>query len=98
MAMKIRVRDNKRISVIKKLEAGTGIQAQNSCRRCPQRRAAEESSDRGGIAIEACGHVWFPVQRSVEEILEHGVMVLVLMVMAPEPRLMVMLWMLAVAV
>ena len=94
MAMQIGVRGNKRILVIKKLEAGTGIQAQNSCRRC-QRRAAEESSDGGGIATEACGYGWFLVQRSVEKILEDGVRVLV---MAPEPWLMVVLWMLAVVV
>lgn len=95
----IRVSDNKRILVIKKLEASTRIQAKNSCRR-RQRRAVEESSDSGGIAIEVCVYGWFLVQRSVEKILEDGVrvLVLVLVVMAPEPWLMVVLWMLAVAV
>ncbi|CAA7035719.1 unnamed protein product [Microthlaspi erraticum] len=91
------------ILVIKKLEASSGIQAQNSCR-CWQRRAAEESSDSGGVAIrgrahgEACRYCRFLVQRSVEKILEDGVRVLVLVVVAPEPWLMVLLWMLAAAV
>lgn len=101
VAMEIRVWGNKRILVIEKLEASAGIQAQNSCRRW--KRRAAESSDSGGIAIrgrthgQACG-CWFLVQRSVEKILEDWVRVLVLVVVAPEPWLMVVLWLLAVAV
>lgn len=101
--MQIGVRGNKRILVIKKLEAGAGVQAQNSCRRC-QRRAAEESSDSGAMAIrgrthgEACGYGWLLIQRSVEKILEDRVRVFVLVVESTEPWLMVVLLMLAVAV
>lgn len=101
MAMQIIVRGNKRILVIKKLKAGSRIQAQNSCRRF-QRRAAQESSDSGGISIrgrthgEAGGYCWFLVQRPVEKILEDRVRVLVMVVVAPEPWLMVASWMLAV--
>ena len=94
MIVAMQIRGSKRILVIKKLEAGTGVQAKNSCRRC-QRRAAEDS---GGISIEACVYGWFLVRRSAEKILEDGVRVLVLVVMAPESWLMVVWWMLAVAV
>jgi len=101
VGMKIRVWGNKRILVIEKVEASAGIQAQNSCRRW--KRRAAKNSDRGGIAIRrrtrglACG-CWFLVQRSVEKILEDWVRVLVVVVLAPEPWLVVVLWMRAVSV
>lgn len=100
VAMQIIVRGNKRILAIKKLKAGSRIQAQNSFRRCQRRRAAQESSYSGGSSIRGRtthgGYCWLLVQRPVEKILEDGVRVLVLVAVAPKPWLMVALWMLAV--